>query len=446
MLSRLLLSTLVIALVVVTSMSGQSQSVYYVRAGATGTASGHDWNNAFPALPSSLQRGATYYVADGTYPRRTFSTPESGTSVITIRKATASGSHTSVPGWSAAFGDGQATFTNGVRFTTGYYLVDGVNGGGPADWNCTHCGFKFQGTSGGVKLLQIEGSSHITVQHVDMPHRGRFENADADDIVYAAVGGCEAITVRYSYLHDSGRAPVLTRSCRNFLFEYNKVARNESTSDQHAQGWSGIDPGGHVIRYNLFEDIEGTSVITLGSESGCTNGIQIYGNIFWARPPLVLGWGNGVIGTWTGYCTSNWKIHNNTFVNFTDPGGGRGPKIFLKDGTGHSVQNNIWVNNAGVTHVLGSSYTLSHNSYYNTAVSVTGTSDRTGLTSDPLVDWRNENFRLRGATDPGVSIAAAAQDMLGLTRGADGTWDRGALENGGLATSLAAPTNVRIVR
>jgi hypothetical protein len=324
-----------------------------------------------------------------------------------------------------------------------------VNGGGPADWNCTNCGFQFRGVSPGVKLVHFDNANNITVQHVDMPHRGRFGNLDADDIVYAAVGGCENISVRYSYLHDSGRAPVLTRACFSFLFEYNKVARNESSPDQHAQGWSGVDRGRHVIRYNLFEDLEGTSMLTFGSDAGCTDGLEIYGNIFWARPPLVLGWGNGVIGSWTGTCTSNWKIYNNTFVNLTGADW-RGPKIYLPGGTGHRVQNNTWVNNSTVSHQLGSGYILSHNSYYNTVIGgPTGIEDKVGLTGDPLVDWRNENFALRAPTHPGVAITTAVSDMLGFSRGADGIWDRGAFEHNGSTTvppPPAAPTNLRIIR
>ena len=40
---------------------------HYVRAGATGSADGTDWTNAFTDLPATLTRGDTYFVADGTY-------------------------------------------------------------------------------------------------------------------------------------------------------------------------------------------------------------------------------------------------------------------------------------------------------------------------------------------------------------------------------------------
>jgi hypothetical protein len=50
----------------------QAQGVYCVRAGGSGAKNGSDWNNAFPSLPESLQRGATYYIADGNYGAVTF--------------------------------------------------------------------------------------------------------------------------------------------------------------------------------------------------------------------------------------------------------------------------------------------------------------------------------------------------------------------------------------
>ena len=61
---------------------------HFVRQGATGSGSGADWSNAYTALPAPLGRGDTYYMAAGSYSGRAFSTPASGTTVITIKTAT----------------------------------------------------------------------------------------------------------------------------------------------------------------------------------------------------------------------------------------------------------------------------------------------------------------------------------------------------------------------
>jgi hypothetical protein len=62
---------------------------YYVRDG-TGLFSscGQDWGNACDDLPSNLIRGATYYIADGSYSSYTFDDAESGSEYIYIKKAT----------------------------------------------------------------------------------------------------------------------------------------------------------------------------------------------------------------------------------------------------------------------------------------------------------------------------------------------------------------------
>src|SRR6478672_8702003 len=75
-------------------------ATHYVRQGASGTGTGDDWTNAYPNLPGTLTRGDTYYVADGSYGNPVFDDPESGTLVITIKKATIT-DHGTDTGWQA---------------------------------------------------------------------------------------------------------------------------------------------------------------------------------------------------------------------------------------------------------------------------------------------------------------------------------------------------------
>jgi len=58
-------------------------------------------------LPATLQRGATYYIADGTHASYRFNTPVSGTDLIAIKKAAISDHGTDI-GWISSCGDGQA--------------------------------------------------------------------------------------------------------------------------------------------------------------------------------------------------------------------------------------------------------------------------------------------------------------------------------------------------
>src|SRR5438874_32100 len=60
-------TALVLAAAIWQIATSAQTATYYVRKGATGTANGSDWANAYLTLPTTLQRGATYYVATGSY-------------------------------------------------------------------------------------------------------------------------------------------------------------------------------------------------------------------------------------------------------------------------------------------------------------------------------------------------------------------------------------------
>ena len=131
----------------------------YVRSGATGSATGVDWTNAYTALPSSLTRGVTYYVAAGTYPGHLFADPDSGTTYITVQAPTTAVHGTST-GWSDAYA-AQAVFNKAdssqigdmFTFQSDYYLINGSyrstsTGVAQVDWsNEAGYGFKLDNSS-----------------------------------------------------------------------------------------------------------------------------------------------------------------------------------------------------------------------------------------------------------------------------------------------------------
>src|SRR5574337_72794 len=106
---------------------------HYVRAGAAGNNSGSDWTNAYSTLPSTLTRGDTYYVADGSYGSYTFKTAASGSTRIYVKKAIAS-DHGTDAGWLSSYGDGQAVFTATMIFNTSYWTFDGQTGRGKSGY------------------------------------------------------------------------------------------------------------------------------------------------------------------------------------------------------------------------------------------------------------------------------------------------------------------------
>jgi hypothetical protein len=135
----------------------------YVREGAGGT--GVSWANALSDLPTTFVRGETYYVADGSYGSHTFGTV--GTSVITIKKATAT-DHGIETGWSAEYGDGQALFAAGWTFSTSYWNVDGQFGSLDGTF-----GFKVKRTNSDGKCVTINtGANYINLSYLDLDNAG----------------------------------------------------------------------------------------------------------------------------------------------------------------------------------------------------------------------------------------------------------------------------------
>jgi hypothetical protein len=105
----------------------------------------------------------------------------------------------------------------------------------------------------------------------------------------------------------------------------------------------------------------------------------------------------------------------------------------LASSSGSSVTNNIWYNNrvdaAGVAGAPGK-----YNWFYGNrakmsidAQAASGTNDVVGA-SDPFVNAPGLDFRPARAI-PGIPLASVFSiDAVGVLRGADGAWDRGAYE------------------
>jgi hypothetical protein len=407
---------------------------FYVRAGAGG--SGSDWNNAFSTLPATLVRGATYYVADGNYGAYDFDDANSGTTVITIRKATQSDHGTNV-GWNSTFGDGQATFFD-LSFLRGYYTVDGQTGGGPGNWE-TGFGIKVNGS---IYMQQFvdNGADHITLRHMEIDVGQTGPNSVRGMTLY----GSNFFSIQYVYLHDSGCDLISMNVMNDFTIEYSKLARNRQT----ASGCHGDvieyqinDANNFVIRHNFFEDIVGS--YAFGSHGPTITGYEIYGNIFyWTIEPF---FGNGLVGCLSSSgILNNVRFYNNTLSgNLTEMVGNIGFGILR--GTGNQAHNNIWHTLSGSDFSHGfSNTTHSNNTFYNGS----GGAEE-NLTGNPFVSIANRDFRLSAGTTAGLTLGAPYnQDALGNVRGSDKIWDRGALEFGSTnppPQPPAAPTNLRII-
>ena len=400
----------------------------YVRSDASGAETGTDWDSAFKNLPSTLIRGDTYYIADGSYSSYTFNDSASGTTEITIKKAIST-DHGTDTGWDSSYGDGTATFSGTLSFTTPYWILNGQTRG--SDWKGDY-GFKIDtGQAKGISIT-TGGTTNITVQYTEIDGVGNSDSGTANDLIYITQSG-NNFTIQYSYLHDSARVPFLFRNVTNGLIEYCYIARNESTPGEHSEGIS-ADNGtdNWIVRHNIWEDIEGTGIIIFVGDAW-----EIYGNVFFETGIADGLGGNGAIGTWAGYAVTNTKVYNNTFVDLT----GHNTAVWFSTGaSGNVAYNNLWYGSSAINFAQ-----VTHD--YNVFEGTEGEGNEQIISSDPFTGYLSDDFHLSAATDNGKHDLGSPYniDMDGKTRGEDGTWDRGAFEySAGGGVSLQAPSKLRI--
>ena len=460
-------------------MSAGAQS-FCVRAGASGAGNGASWTDAYAALPASLVRGATYYIADGNYPGHNFKDAEDGSKMIYVKKATPA-SHGTGTGWLDSYGDGQAAFTSTVDevtivFERGYYELDGATGGGPDNWGSGH-GFYFTRTTGGY-IFDFRGPNwwddpmpdNIVLRHLEI------DGNDVFGVSGIAVGmqgsntleaglGPRNVSISFCYLHDFGAStfPMATNECQNWSFEYNYMARNTVVEGVYnSEGWQDFGSDHVVVRFNKFEDIEGTSVIALKRNWKQNSADwQVYGNIFyWTSANTTEGCGGtGLFGdareefkmtdpAWTVFTCTGMLFYNNTIVRC--PGISSG--VFFPVGSGNLVYNNIWYNCQNQWENVPNTYFRGVTRDYNVFIDSFGTynqtigpNDYSAASGDIFVDAALPDLRLKAALPAGLPLGAPYDtDLTGAVRGSSGVWDRGAYQSASAAPTLLPPSGLRL--
>jgi hypothetical protein len=187
---------------------------------------------AFNAIPATLVRGDIYYLADGSYGSYTFSTPDSGSTTVELRKAQSydygsSCSPSIGAGWNAStMGAAQAVFSkNGASLETDtdYLILNGNGtsaapgcGGAPGSVvnveppTPSDCGISFVGlggtTSGALNLIYMNAGSHpstnITFKYVELFGSGTNNQSGNGDL--EVFFGGDNISFEHIYGHNSG--------------------------------------------------------------------------------------------------------------------------------------------------------------------------------------------------------------------------------------------------
>lgn len=431
---------------------------HYVTQNGSGTKSGADWSNACAGFSGncaggSLVRGDTYYVASGSYGNVTFSAG-SGTSVVTIMGVTAT-NHGTDTGWSSS-NVGQAVFT-GATINTGYFTFDGqVRGSAACQSNSANCSFsdwrtgytlKFSNTNHITNLVEIASKiSNVSFKYVEFS--GANTSGIDDFTIYNGGGGVSSLYVGYSYLHNTGNSQIQMNDGTygqnsGLTVEYSWIYKNHCANDAtHDEGFA-IVFDNIIVRYNVFQDITSTGVITNAAAGDpSVNNWQIYGNVFFWDPAWVtdstnVGLANGVIGLPNHDASSgSFYFYNNTI--FGIKGGWANSGVDTPNGGAtKKVLNNLWYDASSPSCTYNYSPQYAYNSYYacgNTGCDSGNNIYQTSSAPNIFTNTSAFDFSLTSATTAGLTLASPYdKDMFGNTRGADGTWDRGAFEFGSVS-------------
>jgi hypothetical protein len=434
---------------------------------ASGNGSGNDWNNLFGFNTGTLVRGDTYYLADGNYASRSFSTPASGATLITIKKATEA-DHGPATGWSSTYGDGQAVFRAPLLFASNYWVLNGQTRTGLR----SGYGIKVDNNTvkasmdGNIKLGNTNPAtaSYVIISYVELAGTGDQTGTYWEDGVLAADEIYSTnITIDHCWIHDQAGVNLALRALSNVIVEYSVIERDYSSPASHSEGVVLKHTNNVTFRYNILSDIEGTGYIA--TPSGTRNSIAntyIYSNVFEIPTvPKRGGSGMGPVAVFDCDSTGDFIFYNNTIINFRNAlfvGHPRNPNSSpnLTFGTGYTatftrayIKNNLWVSCDAVVNPAADQYTTitdyqwSHNAYYNTATWDGSGRNNQVLTSMPLINWPSGDYNLVSATMAGATLPSPFNiDPSGAVRGVNGMWDRGAFQFGG---GISAPKSVRII-
>ena len=309
---------------------------------AAGDGSGSNWSNRMGRLPSTLARGDTYYLADGTYAGYTFSTANSGATRVTVKKAqsydygqSAQGCSNDISaGWDAAsLGNGQATFSsfNGGP-TQGYVTLDGngtSKGSGCGTAATTNapakdCGIKFVvsvGSSGPINIGQNgQRSAGWTIRYVETQGGGDGNNSSSNEENHLrCAGGCDNLTVEHVWFYNSGCNFIKMPWTTSATFRDSYFKQNFSSSGCHGQFYlSEVDTQNVSFYNNVIQDIQGTGmwVVVTGGQADNYN---IYNNaILRTQGSSRPGFSNGFFACInSGSKCTNMNFFGNSIANYT---------------------------------------------------------------------------------------------------------------------------------
>jgi hypothetical protein len=387
-----------------------------------GAGTGADWSNALSWASATPARGETWYLADGTYSSKTLDTANSGASVITIKKATAS-AHVTDIGWSSGMGDGQAVISE-LTLGSDYWTVDGVVRN-ESDWKDGNSyGFRITSVTASTAITANVAASHVVMRYINGGGAEGTTYTGSEPTHAFRIAGFDEIatdwTIERCYMHNIGSIAL----CHLYGLDTGLIQYNWLGNAWGKEAIIGsIVFKNVVIRYNVLKDAAGDTglpgegatadiAIWNGDNTGDFDNNKIYGNVFWRTRDennggtIVVGGDNGV--GWAGVPASNTEVYNNTIAGIQNALGGL---ILINGGTGNIARNNLWWDTGTFS-----------------GASANTESDNVIASSDPFVDYAIGDFHLSSAIAGFDLSSPYDEDLEGEIRGGDGTFDVGAFE------------------
>jgi hypothetical protein len=454
------------------SAKGTFAACHVVTPSGSGSKTGADWNNAYAGLPSTLTRGDIYYLADGSYPSYSFSTPASGTSVVEVRKAQSYDNCTAT-GWNTAtMGSSQASFTGSpaLSLNSNYFIMNGNGtstgigcGDAPGSTvtseplNPADCGIRLAGsgntTSGALNVVGCCGT-HNTLEYVEVVSSGTNNiSGNGSFAFFAGIsnGAATFFTIKHMYARNEGCVYIQDIGSNTTIdhsyFWGTEVYGAPGSSNCHGQ--AEFEAGGTnngVRSYNTYRDITGTAIWTFALSAGTNTNWQFYGNTVFRSSPTAS-WGpflaNGILACINpGVSCTNFSMSQNTFYNLQDSLAA----LYENSGT-VSIENNIWYGSKAASNIFSVVGTLTqdHNSFLTSGTSCpSGTANVCSNTSvNPFVNLSAYNFNLASDNANWNNRAALGSPYTIDAAGNTFTSDRGAYQyNGSVAQAPEPPSGL----
>jgi hypothetical protein len=403
-------------------------ATYCVGPSATGNGSGTNWNNLKSWTSGQPARGDVWYLVNGSYASHTLNTTASGTTLCTIKKATASNyTEASATGWNSAYA-AQASIANLV-IGSSYWLIDGITGAGastaPADTATANYGFYLTDST---HVVTLSGTiTDVTIRHTRFYTTGLGANAIYD----GGTSGQNKTNVTASYCLFDGFNEVMRNDGDAWyspVLEYSIILNSEGDTSNHGNAINAMwQPLWNIkIRYNVFKGFAVSTALTgviCGNNANFEGGL-IYGNVFDTIA------GSYLVGANSGYSIDNCTFYNNTVINSPN---NSNPVLGRDTGSGNVAANNLYYNGSWSA-PYGGAWTGDYDAWFSCSTSVG--SHAYVSTGSPFVDYANMDYRLKAQTPAGTPLGSTyMQDALGAVRT---TWSRGALEYAGVATTNAS--------